>query len=323
MFPVPLPEKVLIARIRKSAQANGRTIALGIGDDCSILRPPSGHEILVTTDFTLENVHFRRDWHAPEIVGHRCLTRGLSDMAAMGAEPLAAFLSLALPPKLPQAWVDRFMTGLLKLAREFKIPLAGGDTAQSPSRVLADIVVIGSAPTGRAIRRSGAKAGDRIYVTGALGGSSAALQQLRTGKKVRPQDFPAHFHPIPRLAIGRFLRQKSLATAMIDLSDGLSTDLAHLCEESRVGADLLADAIPLARVGRRKSEVDVQQALHGGEDYELLFTVPRARKVPSHIAGVPVTPIGWIRKGKRICLTSEQGLGTELRPQGWEHFRDE
>src|ERR1700675_4744832 len=205
---MPLPEKELIARIRKSAQRHKGAVKVGMGDDCAVLRPAPGHEILVTTDVTLEGTHFRRQWQAPEVVGRRCLTRGLSDIAAMGGEPAAAFLSLGLPGKISQKWVDRFMLGLLALAGEFKVPLAGGDVAQSPAGILADIVVLGLIPKGKAIMRSGAKGGDRIYVTGELGGSAAALELLLAGKKIRPQDFPHHFHPIPRIAVGRFLREK-------------------------------------------------------------------------------------------------------------------
>ncbi len=141
----------------------------GIGDDCAILRIPAGHELLMTTDFSLEGVHFRREWHPPESIGHRCLVRGLSDIAAMAGEPLAAFLSLALPKKLPQKWVDGFMRGFLKLASQFRVTLAGGDTSQSPGGVLADVTVAGSVPKGKAIRRSGARPGDRIYISGAVG----------------------------------------------------------------------------------------------------------------------------------------------------------
>ncbi len=319
MFAVPLAEKTLIARIRKHART-GRGVTAGIGDDCAILRIPAGHEALVTTDFSLEGVHFRREWHSPQVVGHRCLVRGLSDIAAMGGEPIAAFLSLALPPKLPQRRGDRFMTGLLKLSDEFNVTLAGGDTAQSPSKVLADIVVLGSAPKGKAIRRSGARSGDRIYVTGELGASAAALDLLFSGHKLRAADFPRHFHPIPQIQVGRWLRKGGIAFAMIDISDGLSTDLAHLCEESGVGAEIQADAIPLASIGKPAREVAMKFALHGGEDYELLFTVPGSRQVPRRIAGVPITQIGHITRHKRMFLI-DGSERSDLRPQGWEHFR--
>jgi thiamine-monophosphate kinase len=293
----------------------------GIGDDCAALRAPAGHEVLVTTDFTLEGIHFRREWHSPEVVGRRCLNRGLSDIAAMGGDPLAVFLSLALPRKLPQSWVDRFMKGLLGLAGEFKIPLAGGDTAESPAEVLADIVVLGSVPTGKAVLRAGARADDRIYVTGELGGSSAALEQLFAGKKIRPKDFPRHFHPVPRIAVGHLLRARGLATAMIDLSDGLSTDLGHVCEASDVGAEILAVAIPRAKVGQSRRPADLRHALHGGEDYELLFTAPEGKPMPDQIANVPITLIGRVTRSRKVLLVEENGTRRDLPPGGWEHFR--
>src|SRR5207302_10899422 len=161
--------------LRFSKGGKNLPVVVGIGDDASVLRVPKDHEILVTTDFSLEGIHFRQEWHPPESVGHRCLARGLSDVAAMGGEPMAAFLSLALPPKLPQRWVDLFLKGLLTLAHDFGINLAGGDTAESPDGILADIVVLGSVPKGRAILRSGARPGDRVYVTGELGGAAAAI----------------------------------------------------------------------------------------------------------------------------------------------------
>lgn len=324
---VPLPEKALIRRIRDRAgrTALKRHAGIGIGDDCALVPIPRGHEALVTTDFSLEGVHFRRAWHPAESVGHRCLARGLSDIAAMGGEPLAVFLSLALPRRLSQSWVDGFLRGLLLLASEFKVRLAGGDTAESPEGVIADIVVLGSVRKGKAVLRSGAGPGDRIYVTGELGASAATLDLLSSGKKVRAADFPRHFHPVPRIEVGRFLREKGLASAMIDISDGLSTDLGHICEESGVGAELDAKAIP---VGGMKTKLDaparasaLRFALHGGEDYELLFTAPAEKKIPSRIAGVSVRPIGMVRPGREVFLRGKDGVSRELRPHGWEHFK--
>ena len=293
----------------------------GIGDDCSVLRIPAGHEVLVTTDFSLEGVHFRREWHSAEVIGHRCLARGLSDIAAMGGEPIAAFLSLALPDEIPQSWVDRFFRGLLKLARRFGVELAGGDTAHSPAGVLADIIVIGAVPKGRAVLRSGARPGDRIYLTGELGGSAAALSQLyaHPRRKLHPAFFVRHFHPMPRIDPGRILRQKRLASAMIDISDGLSTDLSHICEESGVGAEIKESAIPRAVVGQPARSVSIQHALHGGEDYELLFTSPK--RIPPIIADVRITEIGRITRGTKITLVGTSGSRQGLRAKGWEHFR--
>ena len=316
---MPLIEKALISRIRRST-IPGPGVATGIGDDCAVLRIPAGHEALVTTDFTIEDVHFRRTWHPPDVVGYRCLARGLSDIAAMGGEPQAAFLSLAVPRKLPQAWVDRFLRGLLSLARQFRVTLAGGDTSESRRGVVADIVVVGSVAKGKAILRSTVRPGDRIYVTGQVGGGSAALSELMAGRKPRRQDFPRHFHPVPRIAVGRFLRSHRLASAMIDLSDGLSTDLGHLCDESRVGAEICETAIPRARIGKKGNEVELNHALHGGDDYELLFTAPQRAHVPQRIAGAPVTLIGQITHRRRVVLIHRDGARSNFRPQGWEHF---
>jgi len=266
----------------------------------------------VTTDLNLEDVHFRRAWHPAESVGHRCLARGLSDIAAMGGEPLAAFLSLGLPAQLPQSWVDAFLRGLLGLSRRFHAPLAGGDIAQSTAGILADIMVVGSVPRGEAILRCGARPGDVIYVTGNPGSSAAALGLLRNGKKLRPRSYPAHFFPTPRIEIGRYLRRERLASAMIDVSDGISTDLEHICQESEVGAVLWTGSMPSDHL---------EYALHGGEDYELLFTAAKSWRVPAKIGAVPVTAIGEIiPSGKRQIWLEENGRRRRLKIRGWEHF---
>jgi len=325
---VPLAEKALIAQLRRAAKhARNPLIRTGIGDDCAILRlsPIRGlrNDALVTTDFSLEGIHFRREWHSPESIGHRCLTRGLSDIAAMGGTPVAAFLSLALPRSVPQSWVNRFTRALLALASKYSVTLAGGDTAESPAGILADIVVVGTVPEGRALLRSGARPGDIVYVSGELGGSAAAVDEMvkKPKRKLNPRYHPRHFFPEPRVELGRILREKGLATAMIDTSDGLSTDLAHICEESRVGAELRAVAIPRARVGRPGKRVDLELALHGGEDYELLFTAAANQRIPSRIAGASITPIGRITRARKITLINQDGIRSELKPQGWEHFR--
>jgi thiamine-monophosphate kinase len=322
-----IAEKALIAQIRRLAKSKGNPAVLtGIGDDCAVLRLQAGGkgpDTLVTTDLSLEGVHFRREWHSPESVGHRCLTRGLSDIAAMGGKPVAAFLSLALPRALPSAWVTRFVQGLISLAKKHHVTLAGGDTAESPNGILADIVLVGTMPKGKAVLRSGAHAGDRIYVSGELGGSAAAVWQMRKKpkRKLNPRDYPHHFFPQPRVELGQVLCQKDLVSAMIDTSDGLSTDLAHICEESEVGAEIQAEALPLASVGKPSREVDLELALHGGEDYELLFTAPRSLRLPSHIAGVPITQIGHVTQLRKRILMIRGGVGLELQPRGWEHFR--
>ena len=312
-----LPEKKLIDRIRhKAGKSENTRVFRGIGDDTAVLDVAKGRQLLVTTDLCIEDVHFRRAWHPARCVGHRCLARGLSDIAAMGGEPVACFLSLGVPASLPQGWVDDFIEGLFALARRFDVTLAGGDISSS-EKILADIVVTGQAPSGKAVLRSGARAGDVIYVTGELGGSAAQLQRLFAGEKIKPKLSDRHFYPQPRLQTGQWLRQDG-ATAMIDLSDGLSTDLDHICAESDVCAMIDAARLPIA------PNANLQLALHGGEDYELLFTAPKQAKLPPKIAGVRITKIGEVQKhsrsGAAIQLRDQDGRLRPLKPQGWQHF---
>ena len=333
---MPLPELELIERVRRAAGSASRSALIrGIGDDCAVLRGSAAEDLLVTTDLSIEGVHFRRDWHPPESVGHRCLARGLSDIAAMGGVPEAAFLSLGVPAATPQGWVDKFMAGFLRLARRHKVALAGGDTASSPKAIVADVAVMGRVARGRAILRSGTKAGDQIYVTGEPGRAAGVLARLKRGEKLDAarKEFAPHFFPQPRIAVGRALAEKKIATAMIDLSDGISSDLAHICEESGVSAVVWEEA--LAAIRRRspsyrsKSGSDkdgaTHWALHGGEDYELLFTAADSAKVPARIAGVEITRIGEIvaRRSQAfpMLLIGRHGGAEELKREGWEHFR--
>ncbi|MBV8437409.1 MAG: thiamine-phosphate kinase [Silvibacterium sp.] len=346
-------ERALVAAIRDQANTTGRVksaVRLGIGDDCAVLLPRAGEEIVITTDLSLEQVHFRRDWHPPESVGHRCLARGLSDVAAMGARPLAAFLSLAIPAELKlsgqqRSWVVRFLEGLLALAARHKVPLAGGDTAQSPefdchgrksaAMVSADIVLLGSAKRGRGLLRSDARAGDIIYVTGDLGGAAAELialsrrpeqfTKLTTAQKNHP-----HLYPEPRVGVGLKLASTRMAHAAIDVSDGLSTDLLHVCEESGLAAELDAAAIPVHALATQAEQDGwvpsaLGLALHGGEDYELLFTAPKRNSLPRKIAGVRIHPVGQMKprgpRRPRIVLRERNGQTQALEPGGWEHFR--
>jgi thiamine-monophosphate kinase len=309
-------EREMIAGIRRAARGRDPRVRLGIGDDCAILRVPRGHEVVVTTDLSLEGRHFRRDWHPARAVGHRTLARGLSDLAAMGAEPLAAFLSLALPRELAGSkWAEEFWAGLLGLARTAGVSLAGGDTAESAGGVIADIVLTGSAPAGTALRRSGAKAGDFLYVTGALGGATVFLLDAARKKLYKADANNPHMFPQPRLAVGLALRRRKIATACIDVSDGLSTDVLHLCAESRCGALIEANALPM------HAAATLEQALHGGEDYELLFTARASTRVPKTIAGVAVTRIGRMTAGRGVKIVDEQGKKTVLKAMGWEHFK--
>lgn len=318
-------------------RANGRRasgVALGIGDDCALLQARPGEEVAVTTDLSIDGRHFRLDWHTPASVGHRVLARGLSDLAAMGARPLAAFLSLGLPPALTlrrkgksgaKSWADRFYDGLLALAAQHKTPLAGGDLAESPV-ALADIVLVGAVPRGRALLRSAARPGDSLYLTGTLGGAAAGLlrlSHLAPQKRARitsvncPVELAAHLFPQPRLAQGAWLQRHGAASAAIDISDGISTDLMHLCEESGLAAEIDSGALPIA------AGATLAQALHGGEDYELLFTAPASTRLPRRIAGIAITRIGRMKPARagrpRITLLTA-GTAEPLTPRGWQHF---
>ncbi len=216
--------------------------------------------------------------------------------------------------------MSRFFDGLLRLAKAHRVQLAGGDLAESPLAV-ADIVLVGAVPRGRALLRSGARPGDLLYLTGALGAAAAGFRRLARLKGNVPAKIHgalgAHLFPQPRVAQGEWLRRRGLATAAIDVSDGLSTDLAHVCEESGVAAEVEADALPIDR------EATLEQALHGGEDYELLFAAGPSARLPRFIAGVPVTRIGRVVKPKPgrppVALITGHG-SRSLRAHGWEHF---
>jgi thiamine-monophosphate kinase len=325
--PGNLHELALIEKIKRASAGSppGR-VRVGIGDDCAVIRPPTGHEIVVTTDFSLEGRHFRRDWHSPESAGHRCLARGLSDLAAMGAKPLAAFLSLALPRETDRLWIDGFFRGLRALSDAVGVPLAGGDTAASPGEhILADIILLGSVPAGMALLRSGAMAGDLIYVTDSLGGAAAELEQLPANRgtaahSVTGGDHPQLF-PSPRLDVGNALLRRKLATSCIDISDGLSTDLKHLCEASHLSAELTLAALPIHPLALGRANL----ALHGGEDYELLFSARPTTRIPSKIAGIKINWIGRFttrEPRKLMTIVDEVGVKRSFKAGGWEHRFD-
>jgi len=326
--------------LRGIAPAQRGRVKLGIGDDAALIGVGRGHELILTTDLSIGGIHFLPSIHPPRSVGHRALARSLSDIAAMGGTPRFALISLALSRRTTRRWVEEFYGGLLDLAGRFGVALIGGDTAVVPGRTAIDAIVCGEAPVTRALRRSGARPGDHIFVSGLVGLSALGLRLLRHHRKsarnFRPATTPsaaitdeaalAHLYPQPRCGLGNFLARRRLASAMIDVSDGLSTDLAHLCAASGVGAHLWEERIP----GPSRSQGAISQddarklALHGGEDYELLFTIPRGRaaRLPHHHRGIPLTCIGEIQRSKDLVLVRCDGKTQELYPAGWDYFRD-
>ncbi len=297
-------ETQLVEQIRKLAQASPhrKEIVCGIGDDSAVLRPRANEDLVFTSDFVLEGRHFTLETHTAADVGHKALARSLSDLAAMGSEPVFCLVSLAVPARLAGSWVRRFYTGLLALAAKYNVALAGGDLARFDS-VIADVMCCGRVPRGRAILRSGGKPGDGIYVTGALGGSAHAFAK-RGGRA-----WGRHLRPEPRIEAGIALRRLGV-TAGMDLSDGLPLDLHRLCLESQVSADIDSD-LPIA------PGASVDEALYGGEDYELLFTAAPRTKIPKKIGSIPVSRIGTITRGRRGQIRFD---GRRLKPQGFDHF---
>ena len=300
-----MTEESILERVRRRvAIPRGSGLVVGIGDDCAVFRTPGAEQdLLFTTDLLVEGIHFERETHSPAAVGHKALARGLSDIAAMGGEPRFCLVSLALPEWAGAAWVDRFYAGLLKLAAATRTVLAGGDLSRAPA-VTCDIVVAGAVPAGSALRRDRARPGDSIYVSGRLGGSALGM------KTRRGQAWKKHVWPEPRLALGEYLRQKLHATAAMDLSDGLSLDLRRLAIASKISAEI--DAPPVF------PGATLDDALHGGEDYELLFTVPAGTRVPVHFENLPLTRIGIIRRGRAGSVLLS---GQPLTPLGYDHFR--
>ena len=297
-------ELEIVDKLRRRARGGSTAeLVLGIGDDCAIFHPRgSSQDLLFTSDLLLENVHFRAATHTPEDVGHQALARGLSDIAAMGGTPRFCLVSLALAPWADARWIDGFYSGLLRLARRTGTALAGGDLARA-SHIACDVQVCGAVPKGKALRRDGARPGDSIWVSGRLGGAALGLE---TGAGAA---WKRHLRAEPRLALGRFLREKLRATAAMDLSDGLSLDLHRVCLASGVAAEI--EPPP------RFPGATIEQALHGGEDYELLFTLRDKVAAPARLGRLPLTRIGTIRRGKPGEVRMH---GAVLAALGYDHF---
>lgn len=329
-----LGEFALLARLQKRLkQADSPPVVRGIGDDCAVLRPAAGHDLLVTTDTQEEGVHFRRDWSTPADIGWRCLAVNVSDVAAMGGVPLGAVVALSLPQTLAVAFVETLYDGMNALAEAYDCPIVGGNLSKSAERLSVTITVLGSTPQDGAAYRASARAGDDIWVTGDLGGSKAGLEALIHPQAVTGLPIDAvlarYRRPRPRLREAQFLRRHG-ARSLIDLSDGLSSDLAHICEASGVGAQLHADRIPISDETRRVAGAlgldALAMALHGGEDFELCLTAPPGVAASlaqglRHQFDCLLTCIGAIQTGSGVTLRHPDGSETSLAAAGYDHFR--
>lgn len=325
-------ESEFVRWLQRSSPRPGARLLLGIGDDAALVRVAGGNDLVLTTDLSIEGVHFLRAVHPARSVGHRALARSLSDIAAVGGTPRFALVSLAISKQANRAWLEEFYTGLTALAKRFGVAVIGGDTAVVPERAGVDVVVAGEVRRGRALLRSGAQPGEQIFVSGRLGLSALGLRLLlsrRPGLRrsaLSAQALAAHLYPLPQCVLGRYLSEKRLASALIDISDGLSTDLAHLCESSGVGARISQGLIPGPRLSAWPKSLGIsplELALHGGEDYQLLFTVPttKASSVPRKFRGVSLSRIGEITRARELVLVRADGRPEPLRPCGYNHFR--
>ena len=322
-------EDRLVRRVTKALAFKGLPgLALGAGDDAALLKPRPGRQLVLTCDWFLEGSHFLRDKHPPDSVGWKCLARAVSDVAAMGGEPRYFLLSLALPETHAGKWLNGFLRGLARAERRLHCQLAGGDTTRN-TKILINVTVIGDVPTGRPVLRSGAKPGDLIFVTGRLGEAELGLRALRSGRALSGRTgsrcVEKHLYPEPRVALGRWLARERLATAMMDLSDGLSSDLSRLCAASGVGARIAIDKIPKVNIPKGKGPNRfnaTELAVHGGDDYELLFTVRRshAGRVPSAFLGLPVSCIGEITREAKMIAIAPKRSEQKLAVGGWDPF---
>ena len=321
-----LGEFGFIARIRAAVE-DGAGVRLGIGDDCAALEMPVGELLLTTTDMLIEEVHFRRAWTGLEDLGYKSAAVNLSDIAAMGGTPRFLYLSLGVPEAFDVTDLEALVAGFVAAAGECGAALVGGDTCRSPGPLLISVTAEGSSPADQLVRRAGARAGDGIYVSGTLGDSALALRCLRQGKTAAPPLLARHRRPRARTGLGRSLAATGLATAMIDISDGLLADLGHVLTASAVGARLAPDDLPLSPTFRKALETDpdlLALALGGGEDYELLFTVPaeREREVADLAAAaeVPATRVGVVTASEGLVVRDGRGRDLAAGEKGFNHF---
>lgn len=316
-----LSEEELLEAIRRVLSGAGDEVRVGVGDDAAVLAPTGG-ELVITADALVEDVHFVRGRTGARDLGHKAIAVNVSDIAAMGASPRAAVCALTLPPDVEAAWAMELFGGMREACDEYGLWLVGGDLSRGREVSIA-VTVTGEVAPGRAVLRSGARAGDHVVVTGDLGGSSAGLRL--TGLRTMPTEeqralIRRHLRPTARLGEAGVLAGSG-ATAMMDISDGLALDLTRLCRASGVGATIAITTVPVAHLAT------LEDALGGGEDYELLATMPdegsleAARAELKEAFGVPLVAIGRIVEGAGVTAVDADGSERQLEPAGWDHFR--
>jgi thiamine-monophosphate kinase len=327
MSPGGLGEFQFIERLRRRCKLND-TLVRGIGDDCAVARVPAGELLLTSTDLLIEDVHFRTAWIDMYDLGRKSVSVNVSDVAAMGGQPLSLFLALGIPADLSLEDLDRFTEGVLSACRDYGAVLAGGDTCRSPRGLFISVTVEGAVPDGLQVTRDGAGPGDLVWVSGTLGDSALALRELLAGRQPPEECFRRHHDPRARVVLGYTLAAQQFASAMIDISDGLLSDLGHILDASGCGAVLRRDLLPLssAFLQFQKHQPEVNDlALTGGEDYELLFTSPpkhaealRALSTPD----LPLTEVGRITaSADGLRVIDAQGRPCMPTRSGFDHFK--
>ena len=297
-----------------------------VGDDCAVLPKNARQDLIVTADLLVEDIDFRLEWTRPELLGHKALAISLSDIAAMGGTPKWSMLTIGIPVHLWKGtFLDKFYQGWFALAKQYGVELAGGDVSRTPDRLVIDSIVAGEISRGNAVMRSGAWPGDSIFVTGSLGGAAAGLELLESGRLFSKSRghikdlLLRQLSPTPRVEIGKHLSSRKLATSMIDISDGLGSDLHHLCEASRVGARIDANLIPIDENISGFTIDQIQRfALASGEDFELLFT--SKSKIISSIKSTPITRVGEITSNTGIVELASRERTIRLPRSGYRHF---
>ena len=338
-------------RQRANSRKHSARVLTGIGDDASIIAQSADRDLIVTTDLLVEGIDFHRGATPARLLGHKALAVSLSDIAAMGARPFWSLLSIGMPrAEWTTNFKDDFLEGYFALADRFGVTLTGGDVSETREGIVIDSIVLGEVKSGAAVKRSDARPGDQIYVTGNLGGAAAGLKLIENGARVSEPGAVAtgsgerderkadedsiqslllrQLRPSPRVGWGIVLGEEGLATAMIDISDGLSSDLNHLCRESQAGALIDSSSIPLdddvKRLCGRRALDALALALHGGEDFELLFTVTpeNVARLPKRVDGVAISHIGEITDAPRTIRIREKDRIWDLPAQGFSHFKD-